>query len=100
MYDAELPGIGRHPVVIVTREAAIPVKSRVTVALVTSTVRGHPAEVEAGPQEGLARECVINCDELLTVPKAVLGRRRGMLGPEKTRLLDDALRLALGLDEW
>lgn len=51
-----------------------------------------------GRGEGLNRESVVNCDDLVTTPKSVLGRRRGSLGPEATRQLDVALRIALGLD--
>ena len=97
VYDAPTP-VGPHPVVIVTRETAIPVLANVTVVLVTSTIRGLRTEVPLGPEEGLARECVANCDNLFTVPRSALGRRRGTLGPAERRRLDEALRIALGLD--
>jgi mRNA interferase MazF len=97
VYDAELP-IGPHPVVVVTRDQAIPVLRSVCVAVVTSTIRGAPTEVPVGREEGLNRDSVVNCDDLATVSKAVLGRLRGSLGPDRTRRLDAALRIALGLD--
>lgn len=97
VYDADLP-IGAHPVVVVTRDRAIPVLRNVCVAVVTSTIRGSPTEVPVGPQEGLRRDSVVNCDDLVTLSKRVLSRHRGSLGPEATRRLDDALRTALGLD--
>ncbi len=84
--------------VVLTREQAIPVLKRVCVAVVTSRVRGIPTEVLIGEPEGLARDCVINCDNIYTVPKSSLDRYRGSLGPEAIRRLDDALRIALGLD--
>jgi mRNA interferase MazF len=90
--------IGRHPVVVITRERALPVLGSVTVALVTSTVRGVPTEVPVGREQGLDRDCVVNCDDLATLAKPVLDRYRGSLGPEAVRRLDDALRIALGLD--
>jgi mRNA interferase MazF len=83
--------------VIVTRDTAIPVLNQVVVALVTGTVRGLPTEVPLGPEHGLARESVVNCDNLFTIPKQALGRRRGTLGPAETARLDEALRIALGL---
>ncbi len=92
-----IPG-GRHPAVIVTRDLAIPVLRNVTVAGITSTIRGVLTEVPVGQGEGLTTESVVNCDNLFTLPKAELGRYRGSLGPEATRQLDDALRIALGLD--
>jgi mRNA interferase MazF len=97
VYDADL-SVGLHPVVVVTRNSAIPVLRNVCVAVVTSTIRGAPTEVPVGRGEGLNRDSVVNCDDLVTTSKSVLGRRRGSLGPEATRRLDNALRIALGLD--
>ena len=91
------PG-GSHPGVIVTRDRAIPLLRNVCVAQVTSTVRGLPTEVPLGEGHGLDRACVANCDNLLTVPKAALGRRRGSLGPEELFRLNAALRIALDLN--
>jgi mRNA interferase MazF len=98
VWDADLPGLGPHPVVIVSRDRAIPVMGSVVCVLVTSSVRGHAAEVELNADEGLDRACAANCDDLHTVRKSILRRRRGSLGPVRLRLLDNALRVALGLD--
>ena len=83
---------------IVTRDGAIPVLRNVTVAGITSTIRGLSTEVHVGRAEGLARESVVNCDNLFTLPKAGLGRYRGSLDAEQTARLDGALTIALGLD--
>ena len=96
VYDAALPA-GSHPAVIVTRDRAVPFLRNVCVATVTSTIRGLPTEVPLGPAHGLARECVVNCDNLFTVPKRALARRRGSLGAEDLARLDQALRVALDL---
>ena len=72
--------------------------ANVTVAAVTGTIRGLPTEVPLGPAHGLARECVVNCDNLFTIPKTSLGRRRGELDPESLDRLRNALRIALDLD--
>jgi mRNA interferase MazF len=93
------PGAGRHPAVLVTRQVAIPALSNVTVVLVTSTIRDLRTEVELGPEEGLDRICVANCDNVLTVPRGALGRLRGRLGPAKQRQLNQGLTVALGLDQ-
>jgi mRNA interferase MazF len=98
VFDADLGEVGRHPVVVVTRDIAIPVLTSLTVVLVTSTIRGAPAEVELGKDEGLDHECVANCDNIFTISKSRLVRRRGWLGLERLQKLDTALRLALGLD--
>jgi mRNA interferase MazF len=98
VYDADFPIAGTHPAVVVTREQAIPVLSAVTVALVTSTVRGHPAEVPLdGTHLDLHGHWVLNCDDLETLPKRLLTRCRGHLSPGQLRALDRALEVALGL---
>jgi mRNA interferase MazF len=96
-YDAVLPG-REHPAVIVTRDRAIPLLRNVCVVAVTSTIPALPTEVLLGPENGLARDCVANCDNLFTIPKRTLERHRGALHSEQLRRLDEALRIALELD--
>ena len=84
---------------IVTRDRAIPLLANVTVAWVTGTIRGLPTEVPIGPEHGLARESVVNCDNLVTISKSALGRRRGALGAESLARLREALLIALDLEE-
>jgi mRNA interferase MazF len=99
VYDADFPLAGTHPAVVVTREQAIPVLSTITVVLVTSTVRGHPAEVPLdGTHLDLHERSVINCDDLATLPKRLLTHYRGHLSPGQLDALDRALAIALGLD--
>jgi len=98
VWDATIPGVGTHPVVVVTRDTAVPVLSSVVCVLVTSSFHGHVAEVGLGSDEGLDRECAANCDNVFTLPKEVLTRRRGRLGPARLAHLDQALVIALGLD--
>jgi mRNA interferase MazF len=97
VYDVRFP-TGRGPAVVVTRERLIPYLSGVTVAQVTSTIRGLPTEVPLGREHGLDYDSVVNCDNLATVPKAALTRHRGALGPVELARLRAALRLALELD--
>jgi mRNA interferase MazF len=84
--------------VIVTRQQAIPLLTNVTVAAVTGTVRDLPTEVPLGSAHGLTRECVVNCDNLFTIPKRALGSRRGELDPESLERLRNALRIALDVE--
>ncbi len=84
--------------VVLTRERAIPVLANVTVAAVTATIRELPTEVPVGPEHGLARESVVNCDNLFTIPKRALGARRGVLNPQSLEQLRTALRIALEVD--
>ena len=83
---------------ILTRDRAIPVLANVTVAAITATIRGLPTEVPVGPAQGLARQSVVNCDNLFTIPKSALGRRRGELDPESLARLRAALLIALELE--
>lgn len=97
VWDARIAGVGTHPVVVVSRDTAIPLLSSLVCVLVTSTFHGHVAEVELGASEGLKRDSAANCDNVFTLPKSVLTRRRGRLGPAKLVDLDHALAVALGL---
>jgi mRNA interferase MazF len=71
----------------------------VTVAAVTGTIRDLPTEVPLGRAHGLARDCVLNCDNLFTIPKRALGRRRGQLDPGSVVRLRAALMIALDIEE-
>ncbi len=97
VWDADLGPIVR-PVVIVTREVAIPVLSRLNCVAVTSKVRDHVAEVELTRAHGVDEPSVANCDWIVNVAKDRLVRRRGTLDPVTLRHLNAALVLALGLD--
>jgi mRNA interferase MazF len=68
------------------------------VAPVTNRVRDIPTEVPLDRRHGVEEQSVINCDNVQTVPKAALVRYRGTLGPAEVARLNDALRIALGLD--
>lgn len=97
VWDADLGPLVR-PVVVVTRETAIPVLSRLNCVAVTSTVRGHVAEVALSAAHGLQEPSVASCDWVINVAKDRLVRRRGALDAVALRRLNAALVLALGLD--
>jgi mRNA interferase MazF len=82
---------------VVSRNTAIPVLSSLVCVLVTSSFHGHVAEVEVGRDEGLDHDCAANCDNVFTLPKAILSSPRGRLAPAKLAELDAALSIALGL---
>lgn len=88
----------RRPVVLVSRDEAYAVRALVMVAPVTGTIRGFAAEVRVGRREGLPRPCVVNCDSIITIPKADLVERAGVLSGAKVHELDEALRFVLGLE--
>lgn len=88
----------RRPVVILTRDSAIPYLSSVTIAPITTTIRSIPSEIVLTEADGLATACAINCDNLQTVAKAKLGAYITHLSFERLRELRDALSFALGLE--
>ncbi len=97
VWDADLGALVR-PVVVVTREVAIPVLSRLNCVAITTTARGHVAEVSLSSAHGVEEPSVANCDWIVNVAKDRLVRRRGMLDPVTLRRVNAALVVALGLD--
>jgi mRNA interferase MazF len=87
-----------RPVVIMTRELVRPHLDRVTVAPITSTIRGLSTEVPLGPANGLDHPCVISCDNIVTVPKSALGHQIGFLLPAQEAALTAAIHAAFDLD--
>src|SRR5438445_8935846 len=83
-----------RPVLILTRELVRPHLTRVTVAPVTSTIRGLSTEVLVGPRNGLDHDSVISCDNIVTVPTTTLGRHIGYLLPQQEPELAEAIRSA------
>jgi mRNA interferase MazF len=87
----------RRPVVVITRDAAIPKLTNVTVVTVTTRLLGIRTEVPLGPEHGLDQKCVAVCDNILTLPVDQLVRPLGELGTAKIRELNAAIRVALDL---
>jgi mRNA interferase MazF len=87
-----------RPVLVLTRELVWPYVTSVTVAPVTTTVRGLSTEVTVGRQNGLDAECVVSCDNIVTVPKATLGRQIGYLLPAQEAAMTTAIMAAFDLD--
>lgn len=90
-------GRKRRPVLVLTRSEVIDVRELVTVAEISTTVRGLAAEVEIDHTEvGLDRECVVNCDGLHTVAQSMLTTRIGEIGEIELRRVCRAVSYALG----
>lgn len=87
-----------RPVVVLTREAVRPYLRRVTVAPITSTIRGLSTEVEVGPANGLDHTSVISCDNIQTIPAEQLGRQLGFLHDRQEMELTAAIQAAFDLD--
>jgi mRNA interferase MazF len=87
-----------RPVLILTREVVRPHLSRVTVAPITSSIRGLSTEVPVGPANGLDDDSVVSCDNIVTVPVSTLGRLLGFLLAEQEAALTEAIRAAFDFD--
>ncbi|MEV5298707.1 MULTISPECIES: type II toxin-antitoxin system PemK/MazF family toxin [Amycolatopsis] len=87
-----------RPVLVLTRELIRPHLTRVTIAPVTSTIRGLSTEVRVGSRNGLDHESVVSCDNIQTIRKSALGKQIGRLMPDQERELTEAIRLAFDLD--
>jgi len=69
----------------------------VTVAEVTTKVRGIPVEVPLGPEDGLPKRCVVNLDTMVTIRKELLTERVALLRKEKIEQINDSIKFALAL---
>jgi mRNA interferase MazF len=87
-----------RPVVVLTRELVRPHLTSVTVAPITTTIRGLSTEVPVGRANGLVQPSVISCDNIVTVPKVALGQQIGHLLPAQEAALSTAIRAAFDLD--
>ena len=98
VWWAELPSpIGRRPVLLLSRDAAYRVRTSVTVGMVTRTVRTIPVEVPLGREDEMPEQCVVNLDNILTIPKARLTERITTLSSEKMTAVAQAIIFALDL---
>ncbi|HEX6870002.1 MAG TPA: type II toxin-antitoxin system PemK/MazF family toxin [Micromonosporaceae bacterium] len=87
-----------RPVLILTRPQVRPFLTSVTVAPITSTVRGLSTEVPVGRPNGLDHDSVISCDNITTIPRASIGRLLGYLKPTQEQALCQAIAAAYELD--
>lgn len=98
VWWAELPQpVGKSPVLLLSRDAAYAVRTSVTVAVVTRRTRNIPTEVPLSREDGMPAECVVNLDDILTIPKARLTERIVSLSPDKVTAVARAIIFALEL---
>jgi mRNA interferase MazF len=88
----------KRPVVVLTRDSAIAYLSTVTVAPVTSTVRGVPSEVVLDEEDGMKASCAVNLHHAITVSQDRLGKRVARLTSPRMNEICTALRFSLGCD--
>jgi mRNA interferase MazF len=88
----------KRPVVVLTRDSAISYLSAVTVAPVTSTIRGVPSEVILNEGDGMKAQCAVNLHNAVTVSQERLGKRVAQLSASRMKEICSALRFSLGCD--
>ena len=87
-----------RPALVLTRAIAVPHLSGITVAPITTTIRGLATEVLVGRRNNLDRDSVVHCDSIQTIPRANLLAAVGLLLPDQDEDLARAIRAAFDLD--
>lgn len=98
MRPIHLALLDKHrPVLVLTRDTVRPYLTNVTVAPITTTIRGLSTELSVGPGNGLEQPCVVSLDNVQTIPVGNLGRRIGWLLPSQEHDLTLTLQIAFDL---
>ncbi|MCP4965077.1 MAG: type II toxin-antitoxin system PemK/MazF family toxin [bacterium] len=96
IWWCELPKTSRRPVVVLSRDAAIPRLRRAVIAPCTTNVRGLPSEVVLEPVEDpIPKRSAVNLDSMESVSIATLTQRLGRLSDERMRQVCIALNVAV-----
>lgn len=96
LWWCELADVGRRPVLVLSRDAAIPRLRRALVAPCTTTIRALPSEVLLEPSDDpIPRRSAVNLDSVESVSVAVLVRRLGRLADARMREICRALEVAV-----
>jgi mRNA interferase MazF len=96
VWWCELPEVGRRPVVVLSRDAAIPRLRRALIGPCTTTIRGIPSEVPLEPTEDpIPGPSVVNLDSVESVSIGTLVERLGRLSDDRMRQVCDALAIAV-----
>jgi mRNA interferase MazF len=86
----------QRPILVLTRDSAIAHLATVTVAPITSAIRGVPSEVILDIDDGMKGPCAVNLHNPVTVTQTRLGRRIGNLSADRMQEVCAALRFSLG----
>lgn len=89
----------RRPVLVLTRNSAIPYLTGITVAQITTAIRGMPSEVMLSPgDDGVFAEYVVNTDNIKTIQGSQLGEFIAERSRERMREVREAIEFAFGFD--
>lgn len=99
IWWANLPSpIGRRPVLLISRDSAYKVRTSITAAVITRTIRHIPVEVVLDTEDAMAAKSVVNLDNIITIPKALLTERITELSSNKMAQVNSAILFALGIE--
>ena len=87
----------KRPVLLLTRDSILEYMGEVTIAPITSTIRNIPSEVLLSSEDGLKKDCAVNCDHIQTVSKDTIGPLIVSLSQEKLTKVSAAINFALSL---
>ena len=87
----------KRPVLILTRDSVLEYLGEATVAPIITTVRDIPSEVFLTIEDGMVRDCAVNCDHLQTVSKGKVGALITTLSTDKMKSVDKAIRFAIDI---
>jgi mRNA interferase MazF len=99
VWWANLPHpVGRRPVLLLSRDMAYQVRASITVGIITRTTRHIPVEVPLDVEDGMPEKCVVNLDDIMTIPKSLLSERITTLHRNKMALVARAISFVLELE--
>ena len=87
----------KRPVLVLTRDSILEYLGEVTIAPITSTIRDIPSEVFLPRDDGMLKDCAVNCDHIQTVSKEKIGSLITTLSMEKLKQVRRAILFALDL---
>ena len=85
-----------RPVLILTNNELIPQLTQITVAQITTTIRGNDSEVLLSEFDGMFEECVVNLTNIKTVEKSKIGKIITHLSPERMKGVREAIEFTFG----
>ena len=87
-----------RPVLIISRDSVIGYLNEITVVPITTTIRDIPSEVILSEDDGMPKECAVNCDHIQTISKNKIGGLVTSLPLPKMKEVNMAVRFALGMN--
>lgn len=88
-----------RPVLIITRDEALPELNSITVIPTTTTLRDIPSQILLNEEDGVVETCVLNIDWIQTIPKDKLSGFITHISDERMREVFEAVKFAFGFDK-